>query len=480
MSSIKQKITRPYIILTVIMQVIIIGLFNITVTFYSYAQAENELLKSVRRIENNIKYSGYFSDDSYRIDGGNGGNGVNGVNGVIGGNGGNGGNGGKHPPLFDLMVTNDNIYVIIVDSENQYTATDMPGKNRLSEQAAQLAIQNIETVSPGEIVSFYHAGQYYNAMQIQDQSLLNGDKVIYVSVGFFVEGFVETINIILILISLVVLLIFIFVSNRLAKGIANPIQDITGIVKKMKTNELLSIDEAQDSDELQQLSREINAMSSRIYHYDKAQKSFLHNASHELRTPLMNIGGYAEGMVQGVFTNETGLDVIMTETARLKELVDKLLTLEKIDNFDVTLPTERVDIVEFLEDIVKSFNGVALKQQKEIVVNFKQTSLFLDLSPELLRQAVVNILSNGLRYANKTVLLTVGQNNNIVEISIKDDGVGISEQDLEHVFERFYKGEGGKYGLGLSIAKSAIEQLGGTLEASNVTDGALFLISLSK
>ncbi len=447
MSSIRQKISRPYVGLIILMQIIILVIFNVTVTFYSYEQAKEELLKTVNRIEFNLNDYPELGNRGFE----------------------------GRPHMANFMVTGENITAIMVEDGNYQRPPS--GQGNLTDAAITEAINLLKDVEVGEIISYYIDGQYYNAIEVEVANLPNTEQMIYVSVGYFVDGFVDTINLILISISLVSVIIFIFVSDKLAKGIANPIGRITKTIKQLKTHEVTSLDEDNSSDELYELTREINIMSDRIYNYDRAQKTFLHNASHELRTPLMSIQGYAEGLREGVFTESAATKVIINETQRLTDIVEELMTLVRLENYDTESTLQYCNLTEFLSEIIESMQGVASKTGKMISANFLQETIYATYSPELLRQTIVNLISNGLRHAETTVTIHLAHQESIL-IYVEDDGNGVSPDDEEHIFERFYKGKGGNYGLGLSIVKTAIEQMNGQIRLMNSDKGAVFEIRL--
>ncbi len=447
MRSIKQKISRPYVGLIIIMQIVILVIFNVTVTFYSYEQAKDVLLKTVNRVEFNL--------DDYPELGNRGFNG--------------------RPHMANFMVTSDNITAVLIE-DGEYNMPP-PGHADLTDEVINMAVDMLGSVEIGEIVSYHIDGQYYNAVEVDSNNLSDTEQMIYISVGYFVDGFVDTVNLILIMISLLSIVAFIFVSNKLAKGIANPIGNVTKTIKQLKTHEITSIDMEKSSDELYELTREINIMSDRIYNYDKAQKTFLHNASHELRTPLMSIQGYAEGLQEGIFTEKVATKIIINETQRLTDIVEELMTLVRLENYDAESTLIYGNLTEFLLEIIESMQGVASKTGKIITENFLQESIYATYSPELLRQAIVNLLSNGLRHAETTVTVYIAQQD-FIHIYVEDDGNGVSPDDEEHIFERFYKGKDGNYGLGLSIVKTAIEQMNGQIRLMNSDQGAVFEIRL--
>lgn len=222
-------------------------------------------------------------------------------------------------------------------------------------------------------------------------------------------------------------------------------------------------------------------MSTRLKDYDETQKQFMQNASHELRTPLMSIQGYAEGIENDVFPDpKEAAQVIKKESLRLNKLVTELLTLSRIENHTYTHDLQIFNLSDLILDYLQRVNGLLMKSHLSLKTEFSE-NIFALLDEGLFSQTVINIISNAIRYAKneiwiKTYLETIdGKEFSCVEIS--DDGEGIKSEELPHLFERFYKGSKGNFGLGLAISKSAMESMGGTLKAFN-RQGAVFLLQL--
>jgi len=235
-----------------------------------------------------------------------------------------------------------------------------------------------------------------------------------------------------------------------------------------------------DITELSMLHQSINDMSSRLEAYDKAQKAFLQNASHELRTPLMSIQGYAEGITNGVLHDtNSAAKIITSESKRLSTLVDELLTLSRIDNQAYCKQLEKLNLCDMLKEYVQRIEGFAIKDKKQLVVNLPDNSLYVLADDSLLSQAVINVASNCIKFSKSVVNISLLESNQHAIIRISDDGNGISDHDLPHIFERFYKGKGGNLGLGLAIAKSAIEFIGGSITAYSADTGAVFEIQMN-
>ena len=207
------------------------------------------------------------------------------------------------------------------------------------------------------------------------------------------------------------------------------------------------------------------------------QQTFFQNASHELKTPLMAIQGYAEGIQAGVMDAGGAADVILEESDRMTELVEELLDISKIDMGRQRLALSETDIRELLYDSIRAVEPAAAGGIA-IVPDFPEEPVMVSCDDTRLRRAVTNILSNGLRYARSELRLTCRTDKRHVTIRIQDDGDGIAEEDLPHIFDRFYMGKSGKSGIGLALTREIIHLHKGTIRARNGDTGAIFEISI--
>lgn len=223
---------------------------------------------------------------------------------------------------------------------------------------------------------------------------------------------------------------------------------------------------------------------------DNMRKDFVANVSHELKTPITTIKTYAETLSSGIVSepemvNEF-LAIIENEADRMTSLVRDLLQLSHFDFKKAKWHFEH----EYINDIIKeSINHLQIYYTgKNQTVNFHSDfnpRVFVDKAK--IKQVVLNILSNAIKYTPEfgTVDISVDIVDNIVDISITDNGLGIPEEDIEHVFERFYRVDKGRSrqqggtGLGLSIAQDIVVAHGGSISAvSKFNDGSIFTIKL--
>ena len=208
------------------------------------------------------------------------------------------------------------------------------------------------------------------------------------------------------------------------------------------------------------------------------QQTFFQNASHELKTPLMAIQGYAEGIQAGVMDTASAAEVILAESDRMTELVDELLDISKIDMGRQPLTLSEMDVRELLYDSIRAVEPAAAAGGIAIVPDFPEEPVMVSCDDTRLRRAVTNILSNGVRYARSELRLTCRADKRHVTIRIQDDGDGIAEEDIPHIFDRFYMGRSGKSGIGLALTKEIIHLHKGTIRAYNGDGGAVFEITI--
>ena len=208
------------------------------------------------------------------------------------------------------------------------------------------------------------------------------------------------------------------------------------------------------------------------------QQTFFQNASHELKTPLMAIQGYAEGIQAGVMDTASAAEVILAESDRMTELVDELLDISKIDMGRQPLTLSEMDVRELLYDSIRAVEPAAAASGITIAPDFPEEPVMVSCDDTRLRRAVTNILSNGVRYARSELRLTCRTEKRHATIRIQDNGDGIAEADLPHIFDRFYMGKSGKSGIGLALTKEIIHLHKGTIRAYNGDTGAVFEITI--
>lgn len=226
------------------------------------------------------------------------------------------------------------------------------------------------------------------------------------------------------------------------------------------------------NDEVGDLAKSIDELANSIQEYDRSQKVFLQNASHELRTPLMSIRGYVEGLRDGIFTDNTEevYTSILNQTSRLEKLVEDVMYLSKIETTKDIMQMSPVNTVDIVDEAMERVEGIATASDI-CIMKGDIADMEIQGDGDHLATVFTNLFSNSLRYAKTIIRVDAVKVENGVVFTVTDDGPGLKEEDIPHLFDRFYKGSNGKHGLGLAIVKAIVQAHKGTVEAYNRTDG---------
>jgi two-component system, OmpR family, sensor histidine kinase CssS len=308
-------------------------------------------------------------------------------------------------------------------------------------------------------------------------ALLRGEgKLVLVSDMSGMDRWLRLLNLIFLGLAGGFLILGYWLIGQLSRQITGQLSQVSEMVVKLQDGEPMGQVQA-NCLEVQQLVDGITTLSQQLADSEQSQKQFLQNASHELRTPLMAIQGFAEGISSGVFTDAAQTaQLIAQESVRLNGLVEELLTLSRFEAGTYLPQLTKQPLSELLMQVVSKANGYAVMMHKELVVE-GSTKVMINAQAELFMQGVYNIVVNAIRYANFRVVISVIEDGGQVRLVVHDDGVGVSQEELPHLFERFFKGQHGNHGLGLAIAKAAIEHLGGRIVVHN-DQGAVFTVFL--
>lgn len=266
-----------------------------------------------------------------------------------------------------------------------------------------------------------------------------------------------------------ILIASVFLSSFLVWGIAKtisvPIRRLCLQIQKINGETDAQIQDSYSLNELESLKRSYNQMEETIRRSEKEKRQFFQNASHDLKTPLASITGYSQGIVSNVIKDhQKAARIILSESLRMTDLVESILSLSKMDSHTFDLHPTDLEVMEFLDECVDIMSTI----RRDCVIHLEAAHpLTIHTDPELLKRVIQNILSNCLRYADHEILICMSTDGNSLILLIQDDGPGFPEKDLPHIFERFYKGDGGKNGIGLSIVWTGIHYLGGSITAGN-------------
>ncbi|EJT6166021.1 sensor histidine kinase [Clostridium perfringens] len=301
--------------------------------------------------------------------------------------------------------------------------------------------------------------------------------------------FLDIVNKIILGIGVLLILASTIMGFIISRSITRPINKLMTKAKYISKGEYdKKIEINTDILEINDLINSINNLSQSIKEQENIRKRLTGDISHELKTPLTNIQSHLEAMIDGIWEpTEKRLLSVKEEAERLSSLVSDMQKLNKYDESSIKLKKDNVNISDIICFVIFQFSNLA--KSKNIKIEYEKKNINLYCDKDKITQALVNILSNAIRYSNEgsTIFIEERLKDNKVIISIEDQGIGISEEDLKYVFERFYRADKsrtratGGTGIGLTIVKSIVSSHGGEVKLeSKLGEGSKFTIILPK
>jgi two-component system, OmpR family, sensor histidine kinase BaeS len=245
---------------------------------------------------------------------------------------------------------------------------------------------------------------------------------------------------------------------------------------------------AAGSDEVAALARSFNLMATSLARQEEWRRTVTAELAHELRTPLATIQARVEAIEDGVLpADPRNLRVIGDEVERLGRLLSSLRRLDELDTGETVLHAVDVELSDFVADVCES--NQAVYGQAGVTLSAHAAALTVSADPDRLRQVLANLLDNARKFTppgghvtlavalDPAALPDAGQ---AVAISVSDDGPGVPAEELEHIFDRFYRARGAEQtegvGLGLSISRQLVQAHGGAIEAACPSNGGLTVV----
>ena len=278
-----------------------------------------------------------------------------------------------------------------------------------------------------------------------------------------------------------IVMLLVFAMNLVfLRSVITPVSEITKVSKRIAEGSYGIQISNSYRDEIGEMVGSINEMSYKIAQTEKIQTEFISSVSHELRTPLTAITGWGETLIYNESLDtesKRGIVIMLKEARRLTKMVEELLEFTRMEDGRFTLNIELIDIAAEVEDAIFTFRE--LLHQDELEFNYNS---YMDDAPPIpgdpnrLKQVFLNLFDNAAKYGRdgKRIEVSVGSSGNYVEISIRDFGQGVPENEIDNIKMKFYKGSNSKdrgSGIGLAICEEIIKYHGGMMNLSNVEGG---------
>ncbi len=371
---------------------------------------------------------------------------------------------GQENVLWDAMTHNKGMCATIL----QNMAANMRGRNvgvkgGYAEKSYPILV-NSQVV--GHVVIGYYGPYFYSDSDIRFLDGLN--RLLLLAAGG------------------ATLISFVF-GAYMAKRLTSPISRVikaAGQISKGNFDD--RIHEDSNTKEIVELTDAINTLAQTLGKQEALRKRMTADVAHELRTPVANLQSHLEAMIDGIWKPEPErLKSCHEETVRISKMVSDLEKLARFEGENLVLVKSRFDLSKLLDKITGSFANDF--RNKRIRLEMDNHEIFLTADEDKVEQIIINILSNALKYTpdGGTVCIRTERQDKNIEISIRDNGLGISLEDLPYIFDRFYRADTsrsratGGSGIGLAIAKSLADAHGGSIRVvSELDKGSEFIVTL--
>ena len=269
-----------------------------------------------------------------------------------------------------------------------------------------------------------------------------------------------------------------------------PIKEITRATNEYSKGNLSYHVKPMHNDEIGRLGMSLDYMASQLNESDKFQQKFLSNISHDFRSPLTSIKGYLEAIQDGTIPPEMldkYIGIMLFETERLTKLTSNILTLNELDPKSVRLDISTFDLNSIIRHTVETFEGTCKKKGIKFNITYANSVQNVKADKGRIQQCIDNLIDNAIKFSkeNSYIYITVKEKGEKAQISIKDTGCGIAKEDIDKIWDRFYKSDSSRgrdkkgSGLGLSITKEVIQAHGENIDVvSTVGVGTEFIFTL--
>ena len=282
------------------------------------------------------------------------------------------------------------------------------------------------------------------------------------------------------------------------ENLIRPLRILTNTSKLVAAGDFSQTVEIDSDDEIGDLTTSFNSMTKELNSYvssmkevERMRKDFVANISHELRTPLTSILGFIETLkIEDLDENTKikSLNIIEAESLRLRELINKLLILSKVESMREEKSLKAVDIDKIITEVINVLSQQISEKDLNVNVGFEDSKFTIRSDEGLIKLVLINLVENSIKYNvfKGSIWINVMEEDSNIKIKVKDTGIGIPEDQLDKIFERFYRIDSSRNistgsGLGLAISKHIVSGLGGSIEVeSSKEKGTIFSVIFPK
>ena len=470
--SVRFKLLSIYFVIVFVMLVIILGIFPTIFQTYLLERSQDDLLTTKQIIQETLEETNFMNSDSMKdkldavarakdieiwicmepetaVDGST----------VV--------------PVLRLGSDSDSLQLEL----SQESATFIERVRSGLEQGEVYTDRFQEYYNRRTMTLAYTTGYYAQRQISQNVELsLPATAVVLLNIGLqdISQNVQATLMVILAVLGMISLLVALMIWI-LASSIVNPVNQMREIAVAIAQGDFSKKAEVYSHDEIAALANAFNRMAEELQEVESNRQAFIANISHDFRSPLTSIRGFVQAMLDDVIPVEQYpkyLNIVFDETNRLSKLTNDLLELSKMESGQDELHIVRFDLNEMIRKLTLGFEQRAESKKLEIKFKFLQEKLFVNADIDKIQRVIYNLVDNAIKFTEEGDSITI--ETSIVGkkafIAVEDTGVGMDEESLKHVFERFHKGDKSRglnktgMGLGLAIVKQIIMNHGENIQ----------------
>ena len=297
----------------------------------------------------------------------------------------------------------------------------------------------------------------------------------------------ENIIFVMLIYLVMIIILNLFLSRWISKSVLIPLEKLSEGSKKIREGELDKPINYFKNDEFGEVCKDFDEMRGYLKNsveerlrYEKNRTQLLSGISHDLRTPLTSIKGYVEGLIDGIAKTpemkSRYYQAIKTRANDMEVLLDNLSDYTHLESKNNNYYLEEVEINDYIKNLLKTYEIDFKKDNVVLNTKYLEHEAYVKIDTQKMSRAILNIISNSIKYkVSDQVIISVSIEikSNYIALTIADNGAGVKDEDLEQIFECFYRGDASRTkpgegsGLGLSIAKTIVEMHNGKIEAKN-------------
>lgn len=392
-------------------------------------------------------------------------------------------------PLLDILAAAIDANLTVADADGGYLISVSGGRNdefalfgnnaRIPEVVREELDQKKEIYDSGRFGGMYRIRCYTYAAAVTDNA---GNTIGYVVASIPMQmhrnDFLVKMLKICLTASIPVLILACIICYGVAEQIAKPLRLAASAAQQFGKGDFTARLPVDSEDEIGVLMREMNNMGQSLAATDSIQRSFVSNVSHELKTPMTTISGFVDGILDGTIPPSKErhyLELVSEEVKRLSRLVRSMLNLSKIEAGEMQLNKTEFNILDTVIQVVLNFEN-RIEAHNIEVRGLDMDPIYVSADEDLVHQVVYNLVENAVKFTNENgyIAFDIYRKESRVYVGIQNSGLGLSKEELENVFKRFYKSDRSRgldktgFGLGLYIVRSIVAAHGGEVEVESI------------